>query len=154
MIFQYTIDKVLSGQKTLTSRLKKPGQYAVCINERIAWIATPTGRRLWSVGHDYPIQAGRTCKAEGRFVVSALGDYDVRGITEDDVRREGFAHRSEFLFVWCRMHDKVWYRRYLETAPIHGGDVSPVVLPEFFNALYKRPDYLYGAWQIGFKVIA
>lgn len=76
---------------------------------------------------------------------------DVRAISEQDVRDEGFESKLDYLCTWCLMHDKAWYRRALEALPQHAGQVSPAVDDKFFAMLSNRPSSHYDAWAISFR---
>lgn len=161
MIFQYTIDKVLDGTKSRTSRLKKPGQWldewfnvdSADPDKLHKAVVCSKLKAVYETGRDYAAQPGRGKFAECRILVKDLREEDARDISDADVLAEGFAYRVEFLDLWCRMHDKVWYGEYLKCVPLHAHMPSPVVLPDFYAALQGRPAAgHYGIWAIFFEV--
>lgn len=158
MIFQHTLAQVLDGSKTHTSRLALPGDELkrVPVGEwGIKHLAVVrNGRVVYYVTQTLAVQPGRGSFSIARIRVTDLARYDARNITGDQLRAEGFERPSDFLFLWCRMHDWKWYREYLKYAPIHGGDVSPVSWPEFYNDVCRRPaEGHYAAWDIGFSLL-
>lgn len=86
MIFFHTADKVLSGEKTQTRRLK--GNYAV--------------------GKTYSVQPGRGKKAVARIRITLIRREDVRWICYNDVLAEGFESSREFLALWVKLHDRTF----------------------------------------------
>ena len=61
MIFSYTWEKVLSGEKTVTRRLVKPGETAwgPSIYYSIEEVHTKNDHTKWIVGNTYAVQPGR-----------------------------------------------------------------------------------------------
>lgn len=119
MIFQYTIDKVLSGEKTQTARIWKP-HYRIG-NSRAplsglwqergygpflaVWLVKFGKPRLvYHVSQYLAVQSGRGKSSIARIGINKLWKQDVREYTPDDVRREGFESLDDFLFVWREMH--------------------------------------------------
>lgn len=126
MIFSHTWEKVLSGEKTQTRRLKKPGQK----------------RSVYKVGQTYAVQPGRGKKAVARIRITDIWEEDVRRISEKDVLAEGFLERRDFLGVWCKMHDTKWADSY-----------NTMDLDEFAKALLARPVDRYLAWVLEFQLV-
>lgn len=172
MLFQHTLDKVLSGEKTLTSRLVKPGEEANCwhvngdddltIDEIIIPRAKPTlygdtWRSVHVVGETYAVQPGRGKPAVARIRVLAIKRYDVREISAEDVLAEGFQSRLGFLETWTAIHDRAaafypedgHYRYY---AGRKEKWVS-VNAPHLYAVLLARPDERYDAWQLRFELV-
>lgn len=83
MIFQHTYERVLSGEKTQTRRLRPP---------RVA------------VGRSYAVQPGRGKKSVGRIIVTDLWQQRLGDISDDDARAEGYWNREEFFDSWRRIH--------------------------------------------------
>lgn len=103
MIFQHTIDLVLSGQKTQTRRIVKNGERPIYDRWQIKSIRA--GRRLkWKVGKTYAVQPQRGAKGVARIELLEIRRQDVRDISDEDVLAEGFAGRDQFLNVWRQMH--------------------------------------------------
>ena len=98
MIFQHTIDQVLSGKKHQTRRVWKPG-YEWDIN------GLKNGNRIqYAVGQPLAVQPGRGKKGVARIEVRYMREEDVRNISPDDLRAEGFDSYEEFIRVWQSMH--------------------------------------------------
>lgn len=149
MIFQHTHTNVLNGTKTQTRRLVKPGEYAITIPAdrdvplagRISAVMDDAKQNgvIYAVGKDYAVQPGRTAKGIARIRITDIRCEDVRNISDEDVKAEGFADHEEFFEVWCTMHD-------------------PAILP-FYTAMYRRgwltpqPAYKYQAWVITFELV-
>lgn len=116
MQFGKTLDKVLSGEKTATSRIVKPGDCAITepglntFGDEIAGVThisevRRNNRTIYRVGQEVAIQPGRGQKSVGRICITALDRYDPRLITPEQVQAEGFSDVDAFLAVWCGMHD-------------------------------------------------
>jgi hypothetical protein len=113
MIFQFTIDKVLSGEKCATSRLWKDDwfipsdEYDRDIKNVIlslkAWDAGKI-RHLYRVGQILSVQPARGQKGIAKIKVLELTKRDVRSYTDDDIRAEGFSDRLSFYRTWYEMH--------------------------------------------------
>lgn len=115
MIFQHTIDAVLSGEKTQTRRIKKPGEYlgrryteALDVSRETPYynaIFLSNGRLKWIEGGVYAVQGARATPAVAYFRLLKIREEDARSISEADVKAEGFETRLGFLTVWAQMHD-------------------------------------------------
>ena len=148
MIFQHTIENVLNGTKTQTSRIVKPGDY-------IQYADTGAGetyhvyiegvyrnrRPLWKVGNTYAVQPGRGQKAVARIRILQISKQDVRHITAEEARAEGFNSEVEFFEVWCKMHDPKGFE--LLAKPYYG---------HWMDFLH-RPAERYTAWVIRFELV-
>lgn len=160
MIFQHTIDKVLSGEKTQTRRIVKLNHHALNIwrtelgddlrvgmlgdGNRIG-IVQSSGRDMWRVLSDYAVQPGRGKPAVARIRITNIRQEDVRGITPEDARAEGFVSSTHFMLIWTKMHDPQHYNRYPTT-----GQQS---LAWGNGVLENRPSELYTAWVIQFELV-
>lgn len=168
--FQHTLDAVLAGRKTQTSRLWKPNWYVsgyrftgnsddvldVLSIHAKQGNARPD-RLIWHLDHSYSIQPARGKSAVGRYVVTHLAKRDVRTFDDADIEREGFTSFAEFIVTWCGMHDKrlnlQWRDRhevytYTDDKGYSGCD------PEYIlETLQERPASRYTAAVIQFKVM-
>jgi uncharacterized protein YhfF len=128
MIFQATLDKVLSGEKTQTRRVVKSGEDIYPENR--SWRGNGeyytqptevynflTNRVKYQVGKTYAIQPGRGKKAVGRIRITAIRLENLHDITEEDARAEGclgyignlddgdyMSPREAFKDVWIELH--------------------------------------------------
>lgn len=115
MIFQHThkwifdVSPATGQPKTHTRRLVKPGQKLVQhIDEHgfdMPVVISSSGKRLHYAGQIVAAQPGRTMKGDGKIYIRDIQQQDVRNITNNDARAEGFYHALDFLITWCGMHD-------------------------------------------------
>lgn len=168
MIFQHTWQWLFepsphTGElKTLTSRIVKPNDLAnrwhlngnddTTINEVLRPRKKPTKysdvwRQVYGVDKTYSIQPARTAKAIGRFTLLEICEYDVRDISEQEARAEGFARSVDFLMTWCRMHDK---NVLLPIIPDY--DTGLIAWADMEDSLSIRPADRYQAWQLRLQV--
>lgn len=124
MIFAHTWEKVLSGKKSQTRRLRLPDYN------------TP-----YRVGKTYAVQPGRGQKAVGRIEIVSIRQEDVRHISQEDVIAEGY-DRLGFFLTWTKMHDVPANRE------LRRFDSPPLRL------LDSRPPERYQAWVLTFKVVS
>ncbi len=102
MIFAYTLQQVLLGDKRQTRRLIKPGQQLAEDGRAIL-----NGQRtVYRVGRTYAVQPGRRQKGVARIVLTSLRKERVGAISEADARAEGFPSREAFLAMWRLIHGK------------------------------------------------
>lgn len=167
MQFTHTLDKVLSGEKTLTSRFVKLNQfydpffqqvYSLTL-DRLPLPAHITARRriLWQVGKTYAVQPGRRKAGVARIRLLAIKRYDVRQISAEDVLAEGFQSRLEFLETWTAMHDHAamffpedghysyWAGRTDKWVSVNA--------PRLYAMILARPIERYQAWQLRFELV-
>lgn len=153
MIFQHTLPKVLSGEKTQTRRIVKPrDRYddrrmighppAVFTVSRHGIDPAPIVK--WQVGQTYAAQPGRGKPAVARMRITDIRREDVRRISEADVTAEGFENIGDFWFLWINMHDP----EYLDTYR-YAKDCD--YLDEY--GFYDRPAARYDAWAITFELV-
>lgn len=165
MIFQHTWEKVLSGEKTQTRRIVKPGDaFTTPLSMGIIgphrgrvvttlpnYARPPRGfdniysvmngkRTVYQVGKTYAVQSGRGQKAVARIRILSIKREDVREISDEDVKAEGFESRVTFFKVWCDMHDSEVLKHPMEW-----------VMENAY--LWLRPAECYEAWALTFEVV-
>lgn len=151
MIFQHTIEHVLAGRKSQTSRIWKDDyffpsdEYDRTIKDvvlsRKAWDAGNI-RHLYRVGQELAAQPARGQKGVARIRILELAKRDVRDFTQDDIVREGFTDERGFIQVWASMHDRwLWKLAMRQTF-------------DFYNAVRARPYEFYQALVIRFELVS
>lgn len=101
MIFAYTLEQVISGQKSQTRRLAKPDE-VLHDQSRVM-----KGKRvLYEVGRSYAVQPNRGKKSVARIVLTGLKKEPVSKISDADAQAEGYKTRAEFLTAWRTIHGK------------------------------------------------
>lgn len=98
-------DKVLSGYKTMTRRVVKPGDtinrvvlestgvkvamyaHAMKPDTKVTSVWRD-GRLVWRVGNTYAVCPGRGKKAVAHIKITAIGREKVQDISNDDIKRE------------------------------------------------------------------
>ncbi|MEP7289882.1 MAG: ASCH domain-containing protein [Chloroflexota bacterium] len=88
MIFAYTLDKVLAGEKWQTRRIAKPNE------------------KLYEVGKSYAVQPNRGKKAVARIMITGLRQEMVGEINEHDAQAEGYESCEAFIAAWQVIHGK------------------------------------------------
>lgn len=156
MIFQHTIEKVLSGEKTQTRRLIKGVNLALDIHSTpgatdspnfgllgpIQCVTTESGHLLYELGQVLAVQPGRGKPAAARIRINTIWREDVRNIKERDALADGFASYVDFLMLWTQMHDPLPTPQEAACTPMQWA----------FN-LWTRPDALYQAWALSFELV-
>jgi hypothetical protein len=131
MLFTHTWEKILSGEKTQTRRIRKP-EHDISAAETCIFAYRPY-RILWEVGHKYAVQPGRgkpTIKyaftdantlaywhpsdplpsvqewIPARIRITNIRQECVGDISEADAVAEGFTGRDEFLRVFKQINPK------------------------------------------------
>ena len=104
MIFQYTLDLLLSGRKTQTCRIAKPSETAVRASDGTIEAVTLKGRDKYRVGKTYAVQPSRNESAVARIRLISLERKNVADITLTEAQAEGYTSREEFLAVWVSIH--------------------------------------------------
>ena len=135
------IQKIRNGITTQTRRKRMYSDVRV-INRHKQVIAI---RGKYKLGETYTGTQLLGYRVDGvRFRVTHLRFEDVRRISFDDVRLEGYILPHELLTDWCAKYDK---------------DALPLLLTAIWrprqNAeeLYNRPDKRYQSLVIGFEVV-
>lgn len=137
MIFQHTWQYILDGSKTQTSRLVKRGD--TLANGAVkARTKDGLSRIKWRIGAIYSVTPGWGKHSIAKIQITDISLRDVRMFTPEDVSREGFQSKAEFLAVWAGMHDPAAAEmlRHNPNCPLFG---------------YK--DRLYTAWVLQFEVV-
>lgn len=164
MIFKFSIDKVLSGEKTQTRRLVKPDQrhfkvwghrtkkeLAQTMQGIAQEMMMDKKRVIYQVGKTYAVQPNRGKTAMGRIKLLEIRQEDVRKITREDAIADGFTGEREFLEAWCTMYDPVMagWEYILST-----GDslIDYSSNSEWWETVLSRPDNLYQAWVLTFEL--
>lgn len=98
---------------------------------------------VYQVGKTYAVQPGRGKVAIGRIRITDIKREDVRDISDEDVKAEGFTSKTAFWGVWCRMHDKdTWDSQY------------ELIRPDFVRKwIAHRPAECYQAWVLEFELV-
>ncbi|MEM6281465.1 MAG: ASCH domain-containing protein [Chloroflexota bacterium] len=104
VIFQHTLENVLSGKKTQTRRVAKPADEATRDDNGSITVVLVNGRKKWQVGKTYAVQPGRSLPSVARIEVIALEYEPVQAVSHAAAVAEGFTSRDEFLQVWQRIH--------------------------------------------------
>lgn len=163
MIFMHTWQKILSGKKTQTRRLIKGVNLVVDIHgnpnatdspfydkassSEIECVLTEKGWLRYHVNHTYAVQTGRSKGAVGRIRILSIRRQDVRDISPDDIRAEGFSTSYDFLWVWCQLHDKPALKLLMNTEQV---PELPYHIPLW---MADRPAHLYDAWALKFELV-
>lgn len=107
MIFQYTWQKVLSGQKSQTRRLARETDklWAVEREDKTeAKVLLRNDRAKWRTGRTYAVQPGRNQKAIARIRLLDIRHQLLGHISEAEARAEGYASPEAFREVWHQIH--------------------------------------------------
>lgn len=171
MIFQHTWEKVLSGEKTQTRQLSAPyaDGFSIAGKEMIGFpngvLSVMHGDKSdekwnvkYQVGKAYSVQPGRGKKAIARIEITDIHYEDVREISDEDVKAEGFDSTTQFLETWTQMHDVPAlgylnadmgfgsYRSLESGIPLYGYEA-------WQGYLNTRPANRYMAWALTFKLV-
>jgi len=160
MIFQFTVDKVLSGEKTQTRRIYKLNKHYPSFSNDTYWavFGVQGAPPIYEVGHTYAVQPGRGKPAVARIQITEIRREDVRCISDEDVKAEGFETTAEFLEVWTQMHDVSAFG-YLNCDMGFGGyhsqelDIPLYGYEAWKEYLTTRPTERYTAWALTFKLV-
>lgn len=104
MIFQYTLDLLLSGRKTQTCRIAKPNESAVRGSNGTIEAVTVNGHDKYRVGKTYAVQPSRNQSAVARIRLVGIERKNVAEITTEEAQAEGDTSREEFFEVWRSIH--------------------------------------------------
>ena len=150
MIFQHTIDSVLAGRKSQTSRIWRDyysvsgWRYGVDGNDSgvILSVSSPS-RQLYGLQQELAVQPARGAKGVARIRILELAKRDVRDFTQADIAREGFGDGSladfeRFLSVWVSMHDKWLWRQVANKTHVNFTGATDGLSSQFYTALVIR----------------
>jgi len=104
MLFQYSLDLVLTGRKTATSRLAKPEDVAVRDSSSRIEAVIANGRDKYRVGKTYAVQPARGKPAVARIRLLAIDAKTPAQVTHAEAHAEGFASREAFFETWHKIH--------------------------------------------------
>ncbi len=103
MIFAYTIDQVLVGQKSQTRRVIKQEEQLHSIGSA-SRVEIPGKRVIYQVGKSYSVQPGRGKKSVARIILTDIRREMVSAISDSDAFAEGFSSREAFMETWLTIH--------------------------------------------------
>jgi hypothetical protein len=119
MIFSLTIDLVLSGHKTCTTRLRHYGDSLGTWDGKPAvFFSRGETKTRWVVGRTYAVQFERCHPARGRFRLDRIEPVsDPVNVSLEIARAEGFATVEQYQAVWHSLHKtnpiqpcwRLWY---------------------------------------------
>lgn len=107
MIFQYTWQKVLSGQKSQTRRLAGENDklWTVEREDKVQEKVLLRGdRHKWRTGRTYAVQPGRNQPAVARIRLLDIRYQLLGHVSEAEARAEGYASLEEFREAWGHIH--------------------------------------------------
>ena len=84
---RHLIHLILSGAKTQTRRIHQ---------------------RQWKVGNTYKIKDTYYCKGLGTIKITRCFKQRLGDISEQDLQKEGFKDRAEFMQAWIRINKGAW----------------------------------------------
>lgn len=161
MIFQHTIDKVLSGEQTKTSRIVKDGDIMLGADHKP--FVMNFGRIRYGYG-DYAVQPGHGKKAVARMNVLDIRRWDVRNCDAQTAKEEGFPCAEEFWLTWIGMHDKATLKDYIAYQNELQAQAWPMLKENWtveqklnrwlWQRLHHQPLERYQAWQLTFERVA
>lgn len=162
MLFQHTLEQVLSKQKTATSRLWKDGWYFgshlqikdsqfSAFQGNSVYSTKGKIRKVYEVGQVLSVQPARGQKGVAKIRILELAKRDVRGFTFAEIEKEGFEHAQDFIQLWAQMHDKAYYA----TMPIKtfDGNSYDSVYEKWLRGFSERPADFYEALVINFELV-
>ena len=106
MIFQHTLNKVLSGDKWHTRRIIDDGKWIRDNSTQLFIAIKRNGRTLYAVGNTYAVQPARGKPAVARIRITGMRLEPVTSITIEDAIAEGFESCKEFFNAWVEIHGK------------------------------------------------
>ncbi len=104
MIFQYTWQQVIAGEKTATRRPVKAGETAETDAQGEIVTVMHRGRTKYRVGQVYAVQPARTAPAIARIRLTHIQRRAASDISDAEAREEGAEDRAGFLRLWEMAH--------------------------------------------------
>jgi hypothetical protein len=155
------VEKIFNRKKSQTRRSVVPGDVLKTEPLRVYRETKRATLRLhWQVGKSYAIQPGRGKPGVGHVTVTNIRFEDVRMISLDDAKAEGFETVVEFLAVWVGFYDKHIQLAHVDHDRWHlifNGDltVNGIVSAEAALGFLKehRPARLYEGWALTFELV-
>jgi len=115
-------------------------------------VTTEKGRAIYEVGKTYAICPGRGKPQVARFKLIKIRYEDVRYISLLDALDEGFAGRLEFWQTWLNFYDPKVLK--MSVVLFANGDITTEAIENMlFHHMSERPDELYTAWALTFKLV-
>lgn len=159
MIFQHTYELVLRCKKTQTRRIVKPYHRLLTKSNGTSWVdiqGKDYDRRLYVIGNTYAVQPGRGKKAVARIEITGIRQEDVRHISCEDAKAEGFEHPFEFLCKWSEMHGKLKFYfdpNIVDYRVWHNKQWQTMSYQHVEQLLMVQPEQYYQAWVLEFRLI-
>lgn len=164
--------QLIGHDDSYVATYKVYGYHAIDCVGQPSYFNGHTERQVYVVGKTYAVQPGRTrpgvwwhpgrpedgwydsshppVGAPLRIRITAIRREDVRNISEDDARAEGYADTPHFWLVWCQMHDPKLY--FPLEKPGRFADFVSRTVDELRAILKQRPAHLYDAWALEFSI--
>jgi len=141
MLFQHTLNQVLDGSKTQSSRIWKDSYYPEYYEGELIAIRRLNGNLLYYIGQELSVQPSRGKKGVARIRIQELHKADVRTFDAGDFERETL---NDILFykTWTSMHDKAHYK----VTETHSTN-------EWIKRLNLRPEQFYTALVFIFELV-
>lgn len=163
MIFQHTIDKVLSGDQTQKRLLVKPFEVYIETTKGVKGVFLDnikvSDRPKYIVGKTYAAQPARGKPAVARIRITDIRREDVRGMGREDAITEGFENVYDFWETWTRMHDPLANFAYndkdaywIQWRGVKNGGWFHGDFEDVFGYINTRPAERYDAWVITFQL--
>jgi hypothetical protein len=158
-------EKILSGEKTQHRVIVKKGEFFEDADPSFdlpagvyRWLNNfaATSRTVYAVGKTYAVQSGSGRIAEGRIRITGIRhDEDVRTISDEDVRAEGYGSLWSFFHAWCEMHDTKAHNDMFKTPTFVASKwLNDTHLNQGMRDWLKnRPAARYDAWVLSFEVV-
>lgn len=157
MIFRHTWEKVLSGEKTETRRLIGPRDVD-CTDYFPSAVMTDMCRIKYQVGKFYAVQPGRGKPGVAQIQMLDIYAEDVRSITENHVKAEGYENAMYFFSTWLSMHDpsiqlKACRGQSWDLIVNRKLEYWDATLEHVRDLMKARPAERYQAWALTFQLV-